>query len=57
MTDIQTKVDESAAAFITGTRPMTEFDAYIGELEALHLPEVLEIRKQQYERYKKALNG
>ncbi|MCR5093190.1 MAG: extracellular solute-binding protein [Lachnospiraceae bacterium] len=57
MTDIQTKVDESAAAFITGTRPMTEFDAYIGELDALHLPEVLEIRKQQYARYKKALNG
>ena len=33
MTDIQTKVDESATAFITGTRPMSEFEAYLGELD------------------------
>ncbi|MCR5674900.1 MAG: extracellular solute-binding protein [Lachnospiraceae bacterium] len=57
MTDIETKVNESATAFITGTRPMTEFDAYIGELDSLHLPDVTAIRKQQYDRYLKALNG
>ena len=57
MTDIQTKVDESATAFITGTRPMSEFEAYLGELESLNLPAVTEIRKKQYDRYLKALNG
>ena len=43
--------------FITGTRPLTEFDAYISELESLNLPAVTEIRAKQYERYLKALKN
>ncbi len=57
MTDIQTKVDESSTAFITGTRDLSEFDAYLSELEQLQLPAVTEIRQGQYDRFLAALNG
>lgn len=55
MVDIQTYVDENAAAFITGTKSMSEFDSYISGLEALNLSEVLNVRKNQYQRYLTAL--
>ena len=56
MPDIQTKVDKSALDFITGKKDIeTEFDAYISDLEKLHLDEVVEVRQAQYNRYLKAL--
>jgi putative aldouronate transport system substrate-binding protein len=56
MTDIQTYVDESAAAFITGTKSLDEFDGYISGLDSLNLSAVLEAKKSQYSRYMSALN-
>lgn len=56
MTDIQTYVDESAAAFITGTKSLDEFDGYISGLDSLNLASVLEAKKTQYGRYMNALN-
>lgn len=55
--DIQTYVSENATAFITGTRSLSEFDAYIAGLESLNLSQVLEVRKDQYARYLKALKN
>ena len=56
--DIQTNVDENATAFITGTKDIEiEFDGYISGLEALNLPELVEIKQGQYDRYLTALNG
>lgn len=56
MTDIQTKVDESATGFITGTMDIdSEFDTYIADLDALNLADVTEVRQTQYNRYLKAL--
>jgi len=58
MEDIQKKVDESAADFITGKTDLEGgFDKYISELEELHLSEVIEVRQDQYTRYKKALQS
>lgn len=56
MTDIQTYVDESAAAFITGTKSLEEFDGYISGLDSLNLSAVLEAKKSQYSRYLSALS-
>ena len=56
ITDIQTYVDESAAAFITGTRSLSEFDSYISGLDSLNLSAVLEAKMSQYNRYFSALN-
>ena len=57
MPDIQSTVDESSVAFITGEKDIDkEFDAYISELEELHLDEVTEVKQAQYDRYLKALS-
>lgn len=55
MVDIQTYVDENAAAFITGTKKMDEFDSYISGLQALNLSEVINVKQNQYGRYLAAL--
>lgn len=55
MVDIETYVDENAAAFITGTKTMDEFDSYISGLQALNLSEVINVRQNQYKRYLAAL--
>ncbi|MCI8358989.1 MAG: extracellular solute-binding protein [Lachnospiraceae bacterium] len=55
MVDIQTYVDENAAAFITGTKTMDEFESYISGLQALNLSEVINVRQNQYKRYLSAL--
>lgn len=55
MVDIETYVDESATAFITGTKSLDEFDSYISGLDALNLSEVLKVKQAQYQRYLNAL--
>lgn len=56
MPAIQAKVDESASGFISGDRNLEgDFDTYIADLQSLHLPEVVEVRQSQYDRYLKAL--
>ena len=50
-TDLKTYVDESMAAFMTGTRDIeAEWDSYLAQLEALRLPEFLNIVQQAYDR-------
>lgn len=50
-TDLKTYVDESMAAFMTGTRDIeAEWDSYLAQLEALRLPEFLNVVQQAYDR-------
>ena len=50
--DIDTYVDESAVAFITGTKNLEEdFDNYIATLESMQIAEMLKIRQAQYDRF------
>lgn len=56
MTDIQTYVDENAAAFINGSKSMDTFDSYISGFEELKLSDVLAVKQAQYQRYLAALN-
>lgn len=55
MVDIETHVNENATSFITGTRDLSEFSAYISELDALKLQDVLDVKVKQYDRYLEAL--
>ena len=56
MDDIEKEVNESATAFITGSRDVEkDFDAYISKLKSLNLDEVLEVKQAQYGRYLNAL--
>jgi putative aldouronate transport system substrate-binding protein len=55
MVDIQTYVDEMAVSFITGTTPLSQYQAYVDALQRMHLPDMLKIRTAQYERFTKAM--
>lgn len=55
MVDIQTYVNEMAVSFVTGTTSLDDYDSYLEALDRMNLPEMLEIRTAQYERYKAAL--
>jgi putative aldouronate transport system substrate-binding protein len=55
MVDVETYVKENTTAFITNTRSLTEFDAYVEGLNALSLQEVMSIKQVQYYRYLTAL--
>lgn len=57
MVDIQTYVNEMAVSFVTGTTPLSEYDAYLEALDRMNLPEMLEIRTAQYERFSNALEN
>ena len=44
-----------AVSFVTGTTSLDDYDSYLEALDRMNLPEMLEIRTAQYERYKAAL--
>lgn len=44
-------MDELSIGFINGQYDIEDLDAYIEELEALRLNEVLAVRQAQYDRY------
>lgn len=48
--DIETFRDESIAKFITGNKPLDEFNDFVEKLKELGIEEVLEIKQQQYDR-------
>lgn len=53
MTDIQTYIDESKAAFITGKMDFSKWEEYTKSLEKMGLNDYLEIAQQAYERMEK----
>ena len=56
MVDIQTYVDEMAVAFVTGTTPLSEYDAYVDALNKMNLQDLLKVKQAQWDRYAKAMN-
>ena len=51
MVDINTFVLESTINFITGTKPLSEFDDYVETVESLGIKESIGILQDQYDRY------
>lgn len=51
-TAIDNYVNESAVAFITGNRPLSQWDDYIAELNKMGLKQYLEVTQAAYERSK-----
>jgi putative aldouronate transport system substrate-binding protein len=47
-------VDQQTLKFILGQRPLSEWDAYVGELKAKNMDKYIEVHNAAYERYKKA---
>ena len=51
-TDIQNFIEENVVKFITGERPLTEYDAFISSLESMNLSEYLAIHQASFDRWK-----
>lgn len=51
MTSVFTYLNENAPAFVSGTRPLSEFEAFRADLENLGLNDALAIKRAAYQRY------
>lgn len=51
-TDINTYRDEMITKFIMGTENLDNFDKFVDNIKALGLDQVLQVRQQQWDRYK-----
>jgi len=52
-TDLNTYRAEMLAKFMTGAEPISKFDDYVAQMKKLGQEEILKVRQQQYERYRK----
>jgi len=50
MTEVNTYVDEMVLKFITGATPLSEFDAFVKQVEAMGIQEAVEIYQNAYNR-------
>lgn len=53
LTDITTYLQESVTGFITGTKPMEEWDSFIQTIKDTGIDKILEVRQAQYDRLQK----
>ncbi len=51
MTDLTTYKEEMVMAFITGSRPLSEFDDFRNQLEKMGIKDVLKVENAAYKRY------
>ena len=51
MSDISTYVSENLTAFIIGTKPMTEWDEFIGQIKVMGIDQLRQIKQAAYDRY------
>lgn len=49
--DIQTRISETIPAFITGTKPMSEWDSFIQTIKDMNIDRCIEIKQQELDRY------
>lgn len=49
--DLNSYVNTSLAEFVNGTKPLSEFDSYVNEIQNMRLDEYMEIQNAAYERY------
>jgi putative aldouronate transport system substrate-binding protein len=50
-TDIKTHLTENILKFVTGTRPISEFDDFVAEVEAMGIDQCIAIKQAAYDRY------
>ena len=50
-TDLETYIKETTIAFITGTKPIDEWDEYVAKCYEMGLDKVLEVRQAWWDRY------
>lgn len=48
--DVTTYVSNSLAEFVTGNRPLSDWDSYLSDLDNMGLPQLLEISQTAYDR-------
>lgn len=51
MSDITTAVDEDVLKMMLGTKPLSEYDAYVEKLKSMGIEEVLELYQKAYDEY------
>ena len=49
--DIVTYISENYSSFITGAKPLSEWDAYVSELSTIGLDKVLAVYQEAYDTY------
>lgn len=49
--DVDTMMDENLVRFVLGERPLSELDAFVEELKALGLEEMISIKQAAFDRY------
>ena len=52
--DIKTYIEENVLKFVTGQRDLSEFDAYVKDIEDMGIDQITELYQDAYERF---LNG
>ena len=51
MTDLNTYYQENYIAFVDGSKPMSEWDSYINDINSFGYQRVQELYQQAYDRY------
>lgn len=51
MNDINTLVSESVVKFITGTKPFSEYDAFVSQIESMNIDKVIDMYTESLSRY------
>jgi len=51
MSDIQTYIEENIAFFITGDKPMSEFDSFIDTIKSMGIDDAIAIKQASLDRY------
>jgi hypothetical protein len=50
-------MDEQISKFITGVRPISEWDAFVAQCNTMGITKATAIRQEEYEGYKKIMAG
>ena len=56
MSDIRSFVAENQIKFVTGIKPMSEFDAYVEQIRTMGMGEIVEMYEAALQRYNNRLN-
>lgn len=51
LTDIETYVAEATLAFLTGQRPLDQFNAFVEQVESMNIARVIEVYQAAYDRF------
>ena len=49
--DLFTHAAENISKFVTGTKPMSEWDSFLGELRSMKIEDCIALKQAAYDRY------